>query len=459
MVGASNNKTKDGTSFFASLLNSGFEGKVYPVNAGESEILGIRSYPKVSAIPGPLDYVIVSVPARFIPELLDDCAAKGVKAVQIFTAGFREAGTDEGHWLEEEVVKRARRGKFRLIGPNCIGIYNPSINLDSWQLSGKAGSVALISQSGGLAYRVTHAAMSRGVGFSKAVSYGNGSDLDSTDFLEYFWADPDTKIIGIYIEGVRDGRRLFKLLQQVSKTKPVVIWKGGKTIAGAGVTASHTGSLAASETIWEALSKQAGIAKVDNLEALADTLLAFHFLGGFRGRNAGILCGLSRGGGGDSVSATDACASLGLEVPPFSAETHRELAAILPWAGTILRNALDVGMLGSLEILEKVSAAIAADPCIDLIIVYERIYELLFMMPGEFVQAINHIFIQLKERQPKPVVVISAPGSPTSPEQWEIERRLAAAQIPVYPNIERAARAIARVSQYFNYRETISGDI
>jgi acyl-CoA synthetase (NDP forming) len=449
---------KDGTSFFASLLNSGFEGKVYPVNAGESEILGVRSYPKVSAIPDPVDYVIVSVPARFILEVLDDCAAKGVEAVQIFTAGFREAGTDEGRWLEEEVVKRARRGNFRLIGPNCIGIYNPSINLDSWRITGKAGSVALISQSGGFAYRVTHAAMSRGVGFSKVVSYGNGSDLDSTDFLEYFWADPDTRIIGIYIEGVRDGRRLFELLQQVCRTKPVVIWKGGKTGAGAAVTASHTGSLAASETIWGALSKQAGIAKVDSLEALADALLAFYFLGEFRGCNAGILCGLSRGGGGDSVSATDTCASLGLEVPPFSAETRKKLAALLPWAGTILRNALDVGMLGSLEILEKTLAAIATDPCIDLIIIYERIYELLFMMPEELVQAINHAFVQLKERQPKPVVVISSPGLPTTAEQWEVEKRLAAARIPVYPNVERAARAIAMVSQYFAYRAGLDED-
>ncbi len=451
VIGASSNRMKHGGRFFGNLLDAGFEGNLYPVNTGESEILGIKSYPTVSAIPGPVDYVFVSVPAHVILEVIEDCAAKGVKVVQVFTAGFKESGTAEGRSLEEEIVKRARESNIRIIGPNCVGIYNSAIKLDFWGITHRVGPVAVISQSGGVLTRVTDMVLNRGGGFSKIVSYGNGCDLDSTDFLEYFWADPDTRIIAMYIEGVKDGRRLFELLRQVCKTKPVIICKGGKTEAGANVTASHTGSLATSEVVWEALSEQTGIVTVDNVEELADTLLAFDLLWRFKGRRIGIVCGLTFGGGGESVSATDTFSSLGLEVSPISPETRRKLATILPWPGTILRNPLDIGTLGSADIMESSLTTIAADPGIDLITIFEQTHRLLDMLPKEPVQAINHVFIQLKERQPKPMVVVSTSGFPTTMEHWEIEQGLAAAQIPVYPTMERAAKAIAKVSQYFAY--------
>ena len=160
-----------------------------------------------------------------------------------------------GYQLEEEMVKIAREGDFRIFGPNCLGIYNPAINYCSWGNlpPAKKGSVAVIAQSGGVAFRTVNAGLARGIHFSRVISYGNACDLDSTDFLEYFAADPDTKIICVYIEGVRDGQRLLELLRGVCKTKPVIIWKGGMTEVGAEVTASHTGSLAASYSVWASL--------------------------------------------------------------------------------------------------------------------------------------------------------------------------------------------------------------
>lgn len=456
VVGVSGGGTNPGAIFFRWLLDSSFEGEVYPVNPTASEIFGVRCYPRVSAIPGPVDYVIVSVPASSILESLEDCAAKGVKTVQVFTAGFREAGIAEGYRLEEEMVKMARRGGFRLIGPNCLGIYNPAINFCSWGNIPpvKSGPVAIIAQSGGVAFRTTNAGLAQGIRFSKVVSYGNGCDLDSTDFLEYFAADPDTKIIGLYIEGVRDGRRLLELLRQVGKTKPVLIWKGGRTEAGAEVTASHTGSLATSYSVWSALSKQVGGVQVENQNELVDTLLGFHCLGDFKGRSIGFVTGFSDGGGGDSVSATDIFSSLGFEAPPFSAATRSYLQNNLPSAGTILRNPMDAGLYADRSgVLDKLLTTLAGDPGVDLIIIQEYLHELLGERPRELIQAMNDIFIQLKKKQPKPVVVISAPGFPTTPEHWEIEQRLVAAQIPVYPNLERAAKAIANVSQCFNSRE------
>jgi len=460
VVGASSDRTKQGTIFFQALLKAGFKGKVYPVNASGSEISGVKSYPKVTSIPHPIDYVIISVPARSILKVLEDCAAKGVKAVQIFTAGFRETDTPEGRWLEGEMIKRARRGNFRIIGPNCVGLYNPVINLNSWGLpSAEAGPVAILSQSGGIAAAATRAALARGVRFSKVVSYGNGADLDSTDFLEYFAADPSTKIIGIYIEGVEDGRMLFQLLRQVCKTKPVVMWKGGRTKAGTEVTMAHTGSLAASYPVWTTLSKQLGMAQVENQEDLVDTLLAFGCLGQFRGHNVGIICGLAAAGGGESVSATDICSSLGLEVTPFSPKTRSLLKSILPPAGTILRNPLDIGWLGgNFGPLERALTAVAADPNIDLIIIHHPIQRVVTLMSREWAQAMTDVFIRLSKQQPKPVVVISAPGFPTTSEQWHIEQELAAAHIPVYSRLEEAAKAIAKVSQYFAWRADLDED-
>ena len=185
-----------------------------------------------------------------------------------------------------------------------------------------------------------------------------------------------------------------------------------------------------------------------------DTLLGLYCLGEFKGRSIGFITGFSDGGGSDSVSATDIFSSHGFEIPPFTTATRSYLQDNLPSAGTILRNPLDGGFYAlNLGVMDKVLTILADDPGVDLIIIQVYLYEMFGEMPRELVQSMNDIFIQLKKKLPKPIVVISAPGYPTSPEQWEIERRLVAARIPVYPNLERAAKAIANVSQYFNSRD------
>ncbi len=456
VVGASIDKINPGAVFLKALLDSSFDGEIYPVNPAGSEIFGVRCYPTVSAIPGPVDYVLISVPGSSILETLEDCAAKGVKVAQIFTAGFREIGT-AGHQLEGEMVKIARQGDFRIFGPNCLGVYNPAINFCSWGNlpPAKAGPVAVIAQSGGVAFRTVNAGLARGIQFSRVISYGNACDLDSTDFLEYFAADPDTKVICLYIEGVQDGQRLLELLRGVCKTKPVIIWKGGRTEAGAEVTASHTGSLAASYSVWSALSRQVNGVQVENLNELVDTLLGFYCLGEFKGRSLGFVVGFSDGGGSDSVSATDIFSSQGFEIPPFSATTLSHLQSNLPSAGTILRNPLDAGFYAATSgVLDKILTVLSDDPGVDLIILQEYLHEMSGETPWKgLMQSANDAFIRLREKQSKPVIAISATGFPTTPEEWEIEQGLIAARIPVYQSLERAAKAIANVSQYFNSRE------
>ena len=464
VVGTTRKKVSGPNILFDNMHKSGFQGNIYPVNPSGDEILGVKSYPRVSDIPEPVDYVLIGVPARAIPGVIDNLTGRGVKVISVFTAGFSEVGTSEGRRLEEELVQKARKSGIRVIGPNCLGvIYNSSIKLASvdmglpYKRTAEIGSVGIIAQSGGVALRTSSMALARGMPLSKVVSYGNGSDLDGVDYLEYFAADPDTEIIGLYIEGLKDGRRLFQLLRQVCQTKPVVMLKGGRTEAGAEVAASHTGSLATSYSVWKAMSKQLGVILVENQDEFVDTLLAFYCLGEFKGQNVGFISSFTDGGGGDSVAAADIFSSHGFEVPPFSEKTRTLLQSILPAEGTILRNPLDASLvMADLKLLEDIIGSLADDSRIDMVVFHEYLRELLGGTSNkETAQNLNDIFIRLNNRQSKPVVAVSASGFPTSPEQWEIERQLVAAKVPVYHSQEAAARAIARVRQYYHCRESI----
>ncbi len=451
MVGASPNPTKFGNRYLEALINVGFKGKLYPVNPSDGEICGLKAYSSMRDIPGSVEYVIVCIPAQHVLSVLDDCVVKGVKVVQFFTAGFSETGEEEGRRLEREMVKKAREGGFRIIGPNCIGVYSPAhlMPYGPMEMLGEVGSVGFISQSGGHAGRVIGIGLRRWIHFSKVVSFGNGCDLDSVDYLEYLAVDPDTKIIGAYLEGTRDARRFFQLAKEISRNKPMIIWKGGKTDPGSEAAYSHTGSLAISDAIWTAVMKQAGVIRVDSLEELADTMLTFQHFPPFLGENVAIVAGLAGGGGGESVSSTDACASVGLNVPPFADETRRKLKAILPPAGCILRNPLDMGGVGGvLEILEKTMEIVAADPRIDLIIVNEHLDQLLMGLSKETLDKMNDIFIRTREI--KPIVIVSSPGF-VSTEMIALEKKLANARVTVYPSLDRAAKAIANMNWYYRF--------
>ena len=451
MVGASPNPAKFGNRYLEALIKAGFKGNLYPVNPSDGEIMGLKAYPTVKDIPGPVEYVIVCIPAQHVLDVLDDCAARGVKVVQFFTAGFSETGEEEGRRLEREVVKKAREGGFRIIGPNCIGVYSPAhlMPYGPTPLLGEVGSVGFISQSGGHAGRVIGIGLRRWIHFSKVVSFGNGCDLDSVDYLEYLAVDPDTKIIGAYLEGMRQGRRFFELAKEISRNKPMIIWKGGKTEPGAEAAYSHTGSLAISDAIWTAVLKQAGVIRVDSLEELADTMLTFQHFPPFLGENVAIVAGLAGGGGGESVSSTDACASVGLNVPPFADETRRKLKAILPPAGCILRNPLDMGGVGGvLEILEKTMEIVAAEPRIDVIIINEHLDQLLMGLSKETLDKMNDIFIRTREK--KPIVIVSSPTLGGA-ELMAVEKKLANARVTVYPSLDRAAKAIANMNWYYRF--------
>ncbi len=460
MVGASPNKRNFGTAYLRALVNNAFKGEIYPVNRSGGNILGVKAYPDLKSIPHPVDYVSVLIPRHQILGLLDDCAAKGVKVVQFFTSGFSESGEEQGIKLEEEMAKKAQESGFRIIGPNCIGVYSPAINMPCGAegLLGEVGSTAFISQSGSLALRIVQSGIVCGLRFSKAVSFGNGIDLDSTDFLEYLAVDPETKVIGAYLEGVKDGHRFLQVVEQISKRKPVIVWKGGKTEAGTRTAASHTAALASPHFLWTTALKQVGAIEVSNLEELVDTLLAFQQFPLLGSYGIAIVSGLIDGGGGQSVSAADTCANLGLEVPPFGDEARGQLEALLGQVGSILHNPLDVSQAyGNIDVISRAIEIAMADQHIDLVVIQESMDFLLRRLTWESIERLGDRLIDLCRGQGKPMAAVLQPGL-AEPERLKWARKLSAAQIAVFPTLERAAKAIANMRRYSDHRKAISAD-
>jgi len=455
VVGVSATSIKAGSLWVQDLRSAGYTGPIYPVGTSGGRIGDLEILPSLRLIPGEVDYVIVAVPRQSALSLLDDCAARNVKAVHFFTAGFSEMDTQEGRKLEEQMLEKARQGNVRIIGPNCIGVYCPEHRIPFLMgILGKSGSVGFVSQSGGIATKLVTIGIARHINYSKGVSFGNGIDVDASDFLQYLAADPKTKVIGTYLEGTRDGTRLFNTMREVAGAKPLVVWKGGRTEAGAQAAMSHTGSLASSAAVWSGMLKQVGAIEVNSLEELTDTLLVFQQLGRGQGIRAAIIGGLADGGGGNSVAAGDACMDSGLEVPPLSFETKQKLSVLLGEVGNILCNPVDVSQaqFRGLATLFQAIDLVVGDPISNIVLIQEDAEILLPIYSQKGVEEINEFFIELRRRQNKPIIVVLPPSS-IEAESLQIEQKLLTGSIPVFCSMERAAKAIYRLNQYYCQRE------
>ena len=339
IVGVSSNPGNWGGGVWPRVLQEmGFAGDLYLVNPEFSQFRSMKVYPSLKDIPGSVDLVIVSVPAPAVPRVMEDCVTKGVKVAHIFSAGFRENG-EEGARLEMEITKIAAKGGVRILGPNCMGVYHPAGGL-SWRpdFPRESGGLAFLSQSGFNSTNVLKQAEVRGIRFSKLISYGNACDLNETDFLEYLASDPETRVIAAYIEGVKDGQRFFRVLREVAKAKPVVLLKAGRTEAGWRASASHTGALATKDATWNSLFKQTGAIRVDSMEELIDTVVAFLHMPTPKNRRTALI-GF---GGGQSVLGADYCVNAGLLIPLLPARVREELSRFTPKAGASLANPFDV---------------------------------------------------------------------------------------------------------------------
>jgi acyl-CoA synthetase (NDP forming) len=450
LVGASKDTRKMGSLWARALINSDFGGPVYPVNPGLDELFGMKVWPSLPAIPGTVDLVICCIPRTGVLDLLDDCAAKRVVAVHFFTAGFRETGEPEWIHVEEEMARRARKGGFRIIGPNCIGVSCPEHRLPYGAAStaGEPGPVGFISQSGGHAGKLVEVGATRGIRFSKIASIGNCCDLGSADYLEYMAADSSTSIVGLYLEGPRDSQRLFQVMRAASERKPVVVWKGGATDAGAKAASSHTGAMRASAAVWTSALKQAGAIQVSGVDEMADSLLLLQTVGQMEKTTLGLICGLTGDGHSEAVLAADVCARLDINVTSFAMTRCRGLMGLPGQDGARVMNPSEMSRFsGIVQAFERSLALASADRRVDMVVVYENADALVSLMTREVADLINSTIVRAHQKGSKPILVVSPPGS-LDMERLDMERRLSDAGMPVYPSMERAARAIASVTRY-----------
>ncbi len=447
IIGASQDKTKSGGMFISSLLSDGYKGAIYPINRKESEIMSLKSYSGILEVPHEIDLAIMAIPAAGVPQVMSECAQKGVRFAVVHSVGFSELG-QEGKELERQILRIARSGGVRIVGPNCMGIVSPRAGINTIvpnnRLPMEAGGVAFVGQSGWASETFILLGNERGLRFTGVISIGNQSDLTIEDFLEYFGSDPETRVIACYIEGLKQASHFFELAQKISPRKPIIVWKGGSSQFGAKAAASHTGSLAGNYVLFEAASRQKGIITAKSLDELIDLTVAFSCPYLPKGNEVGML--IEAGGG--AVAGSDACAREGLNVSPLPEGVQRKLREFLN--GKIppspsLANPVDLIwppfsqapsiFATCLEIMFE-----AVDSC--LVICYVLIKN------EEFLSRLESI----RDRAQKPIIFV--PGNPV--DQRDGMSLAVRRGIPAYIMPENAIRAISALTQRANYLKSLA---
>jgi acyl-CoA synthetase (NDP forming) len=325
-IGATNNRNKWGFSTITSLTQT-FRGKIFPINPHEEQILGLKVYRKVTDIPGPVDLAVFTIPAERVAPAMEECVQKGVKAAVIISAGFAETGP-EGKKLQDEVLKIARKGNIRFIGPNCMGYWSASSSLAAFMmpLLVRDGPLAFVSQGGNVGAAIVVAGYERGLGFRRYVSCGCAADIQIEDYIEYFAKDPDVKVIMTYIEGLNDGKRFTEIVKKVTTVKPVIILKPGKTEVAAKAIKSHSGALAGTDEVYDAAFKKMGALRVESPEEMLDVAIGLLTQPLPKGKNVAIITP----GGSYGVLCAQACEEDGLNVVKLPDKTVEELDKIFP---------------------------------------------------------------------------------------------------------------------------------
>lgn len=450
VVGASSSGVNIANTFMERLGEYGFPGAIYPIHPTAETVSGLTAYPTLADTPDPVDYAYIAVGADRIPPML--AAAKGrVKFAQVISAGFGEV--EQGVDLQSNLAAAARDGGCRLIGPNCLGLHTPRGHVSfAKNASRELGVVGVISQSGGLGTDIVKRGQGRGLRFSGVLTVGNSADLGPNDFLEFYLADAQTKVIGMYLEDVKDGRRFAKILRDAKARKPVVILKGGRTQQGQRAAASHTGSLAGDDRVWDALAAQTGCVLTDTLDQFLEALLAFQCMSprGDRPTRRVVLFG---NGGGTSVLATDFFARQNLSIDPLAAEAIAALEALGLPPGTSVINPIDtpVNTLQAQEgrIAGAILDAVYTTSAPDAVVMHLNLAAFLGRGPIDPMDNLINAAVTVQTKFPGQahfMLVLRSDGDPALEESKRTYRaRALAAGIPVYDELANAAMALTAI--------------
>jgi acyl-CoA synthetase (NDP forming) len=442
VIGASGNLGGGKVPYFQILLMNQFPGDLYPVNPKYKKIEGVRAYPSIDELPEGIDLAIVAAPVQQSIDIIKAAVRRKIKFVHFFTSGFGEMGNRK---LEEELVREARKGEIRIVGPNCVGIYCTESKLSfGAPIQGKKpGPVAFLGQSGGITGNFVTTAITRKIGLNKVVSYGNQIDLRVEDFLDYFAEDKDIRLVTCYIEDIKDTGEFLTALGRTAARKPVIILKGGRTETGAKAAASHTGALASDYTIWASAVRQYGAILVDDFDQMMNLVMLSTSRKALGGKRVGFL----GAGGGVSVIFTDLALQAGLSLPELKEKTQRMIGKKIKGVNTSTANPVDLGAFGfDLEVMSHTMKALDQDDGIDVIIPY---FSVEYIMRSEvFLNVKNNeqSFYKMAEEIKKPIIPIL---SCFREDSLDVERAristfsaLREAGFPVYPKIQDAVYAI-----------------
>ncbi|MAG47827.1 CoA-binding protein [archaeon] len=436
IVGVSKTPGKVGHVIFRNLIDAHYKGELYVVNPNAKEILGYKSYKKVQDIKKPIDLVAIAVPAVLVLKVLQDCQKAKVKNVIIVTSGFRETGNEQ---LENKLRNFLIHNRMNAIGVNCLGVLDTYTNVDTLFLPRfrlkrpKKGGIAFITQSGAVGSTILDLASKNNYGFSKFVSYGNATQVDEADIIEYLANDKQTKVICMYIEGVVDGKKFMRIASKASKKKPILVLKGGTSKEGHKATISHTGSLAGNEKIYNGVFKQTGIIQVETLEDMFDYARLLEKSMKPKGKRIQVITN----GGGFGIITTDALVKNGLELATLSKDSERILKKNFPPIAQI-QNPLDVLGDATTDRYKLSIETFLYDKNIDIILVIA-----LLQTPLITVEIVDTI-TELNSLNKKPIIVVSTGGDFTEVLRNSLEEN----GVPTFVFPENSARAIKALVDY-----------
>ena len=418
-------------------------GEVFHVNIDEAEWdgateLGVQSFHSILDIKEPVDYVTISVPRKVVPLIIDECIRKDVSVVHIYTAGFEESGEEEGIRLDNEIREMAQKSGLLIIGPNCLGLFNPAVGIrhSENEYHGETGHFGYISQSGSMASGMVMESNACGVKMSKCFSMGNGMVLDVPDYLNYLAEDSETKIIGMYLEGLRDPGRFFQSLQNASSKKPVLVWKVGKTEDSARATAAHTGTPYIREDIWDSLINRCGAIQIESQDEMIDVVKSLAHLGPIGGYNIGLLAG----SGGHSTDMANVFSKSGFKVAQLTERSYQEMGSFFNMIGGNYVNPIQ----GSREHHNRIIDILSKDENLDIVVV--ELAGNTLNTNSKFFDERIEIIKQAQVESKKPIAVIVYPSYPRlEPSAREaIDKRFNQEGIPAFHSFASGAKALRK---------------
>jgi acetyl-CoA synthetase (ADP-forming) len=466
LFGASNNASSMGTSLLDSVLDLGFEGEIYPIHPKEDQVQNHKAYRSVLDLPKVPDLALIVLPTRLVSETMDACGRKGIKRAIVISGGFKEVGGN-GVKLEKDLIAAAKKHDMRFLGPNCIGVANPrhKLNTTFMTLEGGPGFIGMASQSGSFVTQMFTYLSHHALGFSTAFSVGNEANIDIVDCMEYLGACPDTKVIALYVEGIRRGRAFVETARSIIPKKPIVAFYIGGSEAGSRAGLSHTGALAGPDRLYEGIFRQSGIIRARSIMELFD----YCWILGSLPRSTGRRVLIQTHSGGPGAEAADACGRAGLELPSLSPETIKRIRPLMPQTGSI-SNPLDFTFGKNLtDYFSEIPKALLEEKNADYLLFYfftpsrrlKRMLRQVGVPPDQIPEQAAKLMdyqsdtiLRLIENHDKPFVGYTF-QSLTDP----LLRRLVERGVPIFQGPQRAARAIEAAHHYTRLRDKIMASI